>query len=110
MQSIANQWGVAFIRPEPLPARPAAAMTPASSKSVSPTTSQSVHDAGQRVKRDVLIDASTREVILRVVNVRTGQVDHQLPDDALLRMRVYNRALADGGGSSQNGGKTDAEA
>ncbi len=58
------------------------------------TTLSTTHDA--------IIDPETREVVYRVLDARTEQVLHQVPDQALLRMQAYARAeaaraLADGG-------------
>ena len=42
--------------------------------------------------RDIVIDAASREVIFRTVDVRSGRVVRQVPDEALLRLRQYLRA------------------
>jgi flagellar protein FlaG len=119
----------ALVRPEPVPVRASVATTLAPSKSV--TASADVarpqpHDPAlaslqlqqqqqqlqqMQMRREVVIDAQTREVIFRVVDVRTGAVDHQVPDEALLRMRAYNRTLAQHGETPFDGdGNTDTEA
>jgi hypothetical protein len=46
--------------------------------------------------RQYVIDPQTREVIFRVMDTRTRQVIRQVPDQALLRMRAYAKALAEG--------------
>lgn len=51
--------------------------------------------------REVFVDAQTREVIFRLVDERSRRVVRQTPDEALLRMRAYNKALADGEKPSQ---------
>lgn len=48
--------------------------------------------------REVLIDPAAREVIYRVVDVGTGRIVRQVPEEALLRLRAYTRALARGKG------------
>jgi len=48
--------------------------------------------------REVLIDPAAREVIYRVVDVGTGRIVRQVPEEALLRLRAYARALARGKG------------
>jgi hypothetical protein len=48
----------------------------------------------EQMRRELVIYTETREVIFRVVDVRSGQVDRQVPDQALLRLRAYNRTLA----------------
>ncbi len=45
---------------------------------------------------EVLIDPATREVIFRVIDVRSRQVVRQVPDEALLRTRAYAQAIANG--------------
>ena len=42
--------------------------------------------------RDIVIDAASREVIFRTVDVRSGRVVRQVPDEALLRLKQYLRA------------------
>ncbi len=42
------------------------------------------------------IDPQTREVVYRVMDLRTRQVLWQVPDAALLRRNAYSRVLADG--------------
>ena len=44
----------------------------------------------------VLVDQATHDVIYRTVDERSRQVVRQVPDQALLRMRAYARALAEG--------------
>jgi hypothetical protein len=58
----------------------------------------STQDAQSRV---TLIDPATRDVILRVIDSRTHQVIRQVPEQALLRMRAYARALQRGETSGQ---------
>jgi hypothetical protein len=101
----ANVAEAAYARPEPTPAPAAVATTLAASKSVV-ATADSARSAGhdrahnplllqqQSTRSDVVIDSQTREVIYRVIDVRSGEVDHQVPDAALLRMRAYHRELA----------------
>lgn len=45
---------------------------------------------------DVIIDPASREVIYRVLDANSRQVLRQVPDQALLRMRAYTRALEKG--------------
>jgi hypothetical protein len=45
------------------------------------------------VTRTLLIDPQSREVIYRVMDMRTRQVLWQVPDAALLRNRAYARSL-----------------
>jgi hypothetical protein len=44
----------------------------------------------------VLIDTQSREVIYRMIDVRSQRVVTQFPDNALLRLRAYSRAIENG--------------
>jgi hypothetical protein len=48
------------------------------------------------VTRELIFDAHSREIIYRVIDQRTRQVVRQVPDQAMLRLRAYARALRDG--------------
>jgi len=58
------------------------------------------YSSSESFQRDVILDPATRDVILRVVDVRSRQVVRQVPDQALLRMHAYARALAQGKGTT----------
>ena len=47
-------------------------------------------------QHSVIMDPATQDLIFRVIDVRSRQVVRQVPDEALLRMRAYARALSDG--------------
>jgi hypothetical protein len=49
-------------------------------------------------QRTVILDPATQDLIFRVIDVRSRQVVRQIPDTALLRMRAYAQALAQGKG------------
>jgi uncharacterized FlaG/YvyC family protein len=49
--------------------------------------------AGASTERDVTIDPATREVVLRMIDSRSGEVVRQVPDQALLRIRAYANEL-----------------
>ncbi len=61
-------------------------------------SAQNAQDTQTRVN---LIDPATRDVILRVIDTRTHQVIRQIPEQALLRMRAYARALDRGESSAK---------
>jgi hypothetical protein len=92
-----------YVRPEASPVRTAVATTLAPSQSVTaaPATQNSSYDsarhavADQQTMRQIIIDPQSREVIYRVIDVRTGQVNHQVPDEALLRLKAYARTVVD---------------
>ncbi|MDC7786731.1 hypothetical protein PQJ75_08350 [Rhodoplanes sp. TEM] len=50
----------------------------------------------EQTTRVVILNPETREVIFRVIDSRSRQVLRQVPDEALLRMRAYNKALEEG--------------
>jgi hypothetical protein len=116
----ANVAEIALVRPEPAPVRPSVATTLAPSKTVTAAANSNRahgHDPAQnaiaqqqQMTREVIIDAQTREVIFRVINERTGEVDRQVPDAALLRLRAYNRTLATGEQPRDGDPNTDTEA
>ena len=58
--------------------------------------------------RDVVLDPQTREVIYKVIDNRSRQVVRQVPEEALLRMRAYTRAIARG--ESPSRAQADIEA
>ncbi len=96
---------VSPVAPEPV--RPAAAPTPAAptelpaAKTVTPATASLAlrHDPAlteSATSRDVILDPQTREIVFRVLDADSGQVLRQVPDQALLRMQAYARALENG--------------
>jgi FlaG protein len=103
IRPIATGAEAAMVRPEAAPVKTAVATMLAPSKSVTAAhdTSRSAAEdsrnaAAQQSRREFSFDAQTREVIFRVIDVRTEQVERQVPDAALLRMRAYTRAMAEG--------------
>ena len=50
----------------------------------------------QDYSRVVIFDAKNNEVIYRLVDVRSLQVVRQLPEEGVLRLRAYTRAILDG--------------
>jgi hypothetical protein len=90
----------ALSRPDPAPVRQAVATELAAPKAVTAAT-DAARAAGAdaqkaNLTREVFIDAQMREVIFRVIDERSRRVVRQVPDQALLRMRAYNKALTDG--------------
>ena len=60
--------------------------------------------------RKIVLDAHSREVIYQVVDTYSRRVVRQIPDEALLRLRAYNRALASGAPPNQAYARADVEA
>jgi flagellar protein FlaG len=45
------------------------------------------------IERDLTIHPKTRDIVFQAINVRTGEVLRQIPDEALLKLRTYLREL-----------------
>ena len=60
--------------------------------------------------RKIVLDAHSREVIYQVLDVQSRRVVRQIPDEALLRLRAYNRALASGAPANQAYARANVEA
>jgi len=78
----------------------------AAGKSVTATapgaaTANDTSSSSDVYQRTVHLDVATQELIFRVVDVRTRQVVRQSPEDALLRLRAYARALNEGKSSTE---------
>jgi uncharacterized FlaG/YvyC family protein len=103
-------------RPAPTPVLQAvptelsAAKTVTATNTVGATRNDTANNqtGSNNYQQTVLIDPATREVIYRVVDVRTRLVVRQIPDQALLRMQAYTRALANG--KSTSDALTEAQA
>src|SRR5215813_2787263 len=76
---------------------------------LSPTKSVTAAESAQPQRNDtsqssdlyqhtVVLDPATQDLIFKVIDVRSRQVVRQIPDEALLRMRAYARALSAGKG------------
>jgi hypothetical protein len=55
----------------------------------------------ENYQRTVILDPATQDLIFRLIDVRSRQVVRQIPDEALLRVRAYSRALAEGKGMNE---------
>ena len=105
----------AQVRPEPIPARGAVVTDLAPSQSVvaaanvAAARNDSERASEQPTTHDIVIDPAAREVIFRVVDVRSNRVVRQVPDQAMLRMKVYSRAIARGETPSEAVTKADLD-
>ena len=61
-------------------------------------------------KSKIILDAHSREVIYQVLDVDSGRVVRQIPEEATLRLRAYVRALANGASANQAHHRADVEA
>lgn len=76
----------------------------------SPQNAASAHKAALSqdwLSRQIIIDPQTREVIFRVMDTRTRQIVRQVPDQALLTMRAYAKALQSDNGVLRTDSQTD---
>jgi FlaG protein len=108
--------------PQPVVARPASPpvveaiptdLSPAKSVTAANTaiaTSNNGRNNPTNYQNMVVIDPATREVVFRVVDSRSGQVVRQIPDQALLRMQAYTRALDEGKTPTEAMALTDFQA
>jgi flagellar protein FlaG len=91
-----------IVRPEPAPTREAVAtdLAPAQSVTAAGRADAPRHDPLQGTQdsqvRKIILDAHSREVIFQVLDAGSGRVVRQVPDEAILRLRAYTRAIADG--------------
>jgi hypothetical protein len=91
-------------------ADPIATDLPAAKAVTAAAATQTRNDTqSQATTREVIIDPLTREVIYRMIDVRSRQVVRQVPDEALLRVRAYAAALAKGSSPSQAQYQADIE-
>ena len=109
VQTISPSAGVqqaVHARPAPAPVQQAVATELASAKSVTAanTAVPARNDTPRNpdfYERGFILDPETREIIYRVVDVRNRQVVRQIPEQALLRLRAYARAIDDGKGEAE---------
>jgi len=100
IRPIAGGAETALVRPEAPALRNAVSTTLPSAQAVT-AAADSARTAGydssrsQNLSREVILDPQTREVIFRVIDVRSGQVERQVPDAALMRLRAYLRTEAE---------------
>jgi hypothetical protein len=91
-----------IVRPEPAPVKQAVAtdLAPAQSVTASNGAEASRQDPVQTAQdahvRKIILDAHSREVIYQIVDAGSGRVVRQVPEEAMLRLRAYTRALAQG--------------
>lgn len=95
-----------IVRPEPAPTREAVAtdLAPAQSVTAASGSAAPRHDstpAPDAQVRKIVLDAHSREVIYQVLDAGSGRVVRQIPDEAMLRLRAYTRAIADGSTPNQ---------
>ena len=59
------------------------------------------------MERHLTIDPKTRAVVVQSVDPHTGEVVQQVPDETLLKLRLYARELRDAGTSARGEGAGD---
>jgi hypothetical protein len=75
---------------------PAKSITAVNTAAASDNDTSSSASSSDNYTHTVILDPASQELIFRTVDVRSRQVVRQVPEEALLRMRAYARALADG--------------
>jgi hypothetical protein len=83
---------VTDLRPDPA-ARSAVATELAPAKAVTATSNTAQTPVDDARTREIVLDPHSREVIYRAVDVRARRVVRRLPEEALLRLRAYARAM-----------------
>lgn len=109
VNTIAPVTGVAQVTVDRLPSIPVAeavatVLAPAKTITATNTAAASDNDtfsssssaSDTNYQHSVILDPATQDLIFRVVDVRSRQVVRQVPEEAMLRMRAYARALTDG--------------
>ena len=94
--NVAAQGYVSASVASPDPATTTATDLPAPKAVTASTATTETRNDTTPTTHEVVIDPATREVIFRVIDVRSRQVVRQVPDEALLRMRAYAQAIAQG--------------
>jgi hypothetical protein len=100
IRPVATPAQLALARVDPAPARQTVPTELAPSQSVTAAADagarQAVRQAAQDERtttRDIIIDPATREVVFRILDVRTRQVIGQVPGETQLRLAAYTRAV-----------------
>lgn len=105
-----------IVRPDPAPVREAVAtdLAPAQSVTASNGAEASRHDTAHAAQdahvRKIILDAHSREVIYQVLDATSGRVVRQIPEEAVLRLRAYTRALTEGRSPNEAAARADIEA
>jgi hypothetical protein len=89
---------------------PVATDLPASKAVTSSSATTPTRNDAPTTTHETIIDPQTRELIYRVIDVQTRQVVRQVPDEALLRVRAYAQALANGDTPVQALNQADVQA
>ena len=93
----------AGVRQDATPVREAVAthLAPAQSVTAAAKTTEPRQDPLQSESADpsyvrkIIVDAQSREVIFRVIDAKSGRVVRQIPEEAMLRLRAYTRAMVE---------------
>ena len=109
---------VASVRQDatPVPDAVSTNLAPSQAVTAAAKTNEVRQDALQSASADpsyvrkIVLDAHSREVICQVVDVHSRRVVRQIPEEAILRLRAYNRALASGATPNQAHARADVEA
>ena len=100
IRPVATPAQLALARVDPAPARQTVTTDLAPSQSVTAAADAGARQAAEQAARnertttrDIIIDSATREVVFRILDVRTRQVIGQVPGETQLRLAAYTRAV-----------------
>jgi len=100
IRPVATPAQLALARVDPAPARQTVSTDLAPSQSVTAAADAGARQAAEQAARnertttrDIIIDSATREVVFRILDVRTRQVIGQVPGETQLRLAAYARAV-----------------
>jgi hypothetical protein len=106
-----------YVPPEPTPVRGAVPTILAPSQSVMTSAdAAAIRNETARPQpvepsttHDIVIDPASREVLYRIVDVRSGQILQQIPDHLFIRMEVYTKVMESGKSALEAAAKADLD-
>ena len=103
-----------FVRPAPVAAREGVATDVSPERSVNPAEQTTAvrndpNTTSPELSRQLAFDERTNALILRIVETQSQQVVNQIPSEAVLKLRAYNRALVAGLSANQAQQQTNRE-
>jgi hypothetical protein len=101
IRPVATPAQLALARVDPAPARqtvstelaPSQTVTAAADAGAGRQVAEQAARSAPTTTRDIIIDSATREVVFRILDVRTRQVIGQVPGETQLRLAAYTRAV-----------------
>jgi len=105
------------VPPEPTPVRGAAPTILAPSQSVMASADVSAvrnemprpQSVQPSTTHDIVVDPASREILYRIVDVRSGQILQQIPDQLFIHRKVYAKAMESGKSALEAAAKADLD-